>query len=255
VKCPIHHHSLEKSSSFLKKIMGSVTTEKKSVRFDESHTVVCELPNREDIPPEEHESMWFSKSDFAMSRTEAKLVSNEAVRFGISKSLDGTFHEKNSEAQERLQVWSAQGDAQRGLERWSNKCHGDTRQAYQFKAIMAVLEAQDEMLHKEGKIDPDKLRKISHKKTKTARHFARMMGKADSYAISQELDAKNDCCTVTTGTTSRSLVSAVADDESSVDPVTPFTVKDGPHFASRLRRFGIGARRRDKTEERVSRIA
>jgi hypothetical protein len=181
------------------------------------------------------------------------LLSNEAVRFGISKSLDGTFHEKNSEAQERLQVWSAQGDAQRGLERWSNKSHGDTRQAYQFKAIMAVLEAQDDMIHKEGKIDPEKLRKISHKKTKTARHFARMMGKADSYAISLELDAKKDCCTVATETTSRSLVSATTDDES-VEPI-PFTVKDGPHFASRLRRFGLGARRRDKTEERVSRIA
>lgn len=54
---------------------------------------------------------------------------------------------------------------------------------------MAVLEAQDEMLQKtNGYIDIDRLRKVSYKSTKVARHFARMMGKADSYAVAHMND-------------------------------------------------------------------
>jgi hypothetical protein len=36
-------------------------------------------------------------------------------------------------------------------------------------------------------VDAEKLRKVSSKVTKTARHFARMMGKADSFVIEAEL--------------------------------------------------------------------
>ena len=52
---------------------------------------------------------------------------------------------------------------------------------------MAVLQAQDDMLYSKMPIDCEALRKVSHKATRTARHFARMMGKADAYAVGHDI--------------------------------------------------------------------
>lgn len=164
------------------------------VRFpqdeDAISNIVCRLPSLDEFSEEDFELLWFSKADYHMSRSAAKIISRESVRFGFSKNLDDTYTEKSSGAQERLQLWTTQGHARRGLERWANKDHGERRQMDQFDAIMAVLESQDELIakSKDGVIDVEKIRKISHKATKTARHFARMIGKADSFAMACELE-------------------------------------------------------------------
>lgn len=174
---------------------GTRTT--KTVQFpDEVATVVLEIPNREDFTTEDYENMWFSKTEYQVSRSECKIASRDAVRFGYSKNLDETFNEKNQDALDKLQSWAVSGATRRGLERWANRDHGEIRQTEQFKAVMAVLEAQDEMLSKDGVIDVEKLRKVSHKATKMARHFARMMGKADSYAVAHIDDENKDNETV-----------------------------------------------------------
>jgi hypothetical protein len=152
--------------------------------------VVCVIPSLEDFTEEDHENLWFSKSDYHMCRAEAKVISRECVRMGYSKNLDNTYTEKSSVAQEQLQIWVEESFTGRGLERWANKDHGELRQTVQLEAVMAVLEAQDEMIAYSrggGAIDAEKLRKVSTKATKTARHFARMMGKADSHVMATEL--------------------------------------------------------------------
>lgn len=166
----------------------------RKVRFHEENDalakVVFVIPSLDDFTPEDHENLWFSKADYHMCRAEAKVISRESVRLGHSKALDNTYTEKNIVAQEQLQEWTTVDIAIRGLERWANKAHGELRQTDQLDAVMAILEAQDEMLActKNGRIvDAEKLRKVSSKVTKTARHFARMMGKADSLVIEAEL--------------------------------------------------------------------
>lgn len=173
-------------------------------------------------------------------------------------------------------------------ERWANRDHGETRQKDQFQAIMAVLRAQDDFYAKGmDDLDPDKvsdhLRKISHKATRTSRHFARMMGKADSFAVAQELQEeersistelssltmrsdlslrskKSLSATVTTSTTS-TTVEEVDDDDTEVD-LTPQAdeLDDSKHISKlgrRLKRFGFGRRRKESVEggEGVSRVA
>lgn len=164
------------------------------VRFHEDDNalakVVFVIPSLDDFTPEDHENLWFSKADYHMCRAEAKVISRESVRLGYSKTLDNTYTEKSSVAQDQLQEWATIDMAIRGLERWANKDHGELRQSDQLDAVMAILEAQDEMLAcpKNGRIvDAEKLRKVSSKVTKTARHFARMMGKADSLVIEAEI--------------------------------------------------------------------
>jgi hypothetical protein len=156
---------------------------------------VITIPHRDDYTPEEVEALYFSRDEYQACRNAAKASSWECERKGHGKFLDGTFCEKDSDVQERLNSWVvssavvAAGAAKsgadsapqlsccrRGLERWSNSDHGEIRNHAQFHAIMAVLRAQD-----------DKLRKVSCKVTKTSRHFARMIGKADSYAVWQDL--------------------------------------------------------------------
>jgi hypothetical protein len=56
-----------------------------------------------------------------------------------------------------------------------------------LQSVMAVL--QDDMLAGRKGTDHEQIRKVSHKATRIARHFARMMGKADSHALASELSA------------------------------------------------------------------
>jgi len=259
---------------------------KRRVQFptESLHTVVCTIPNREDFTPEDHIALWFSKSDYHMSRSEAKVISRDATRYGFSKNLDDTFCEKSGNAQEHLQMWCTTGDCRRGLERWANREHGDRRGKDQFQAVQAVLEAQDSMLsQRDCNIDHEKLRKVSHKATRTARHFARMMGKADSYAMAHELQQDKKCDGETVATENNTVSSSVANDNcysasSCGDSVASYstagTAISNPRMPAvdeadmkdnlnshrpRFRRFGFGAKhsKREKAEDaaRVSRVA
>ena len=183
---------------------------KKSVKFpeEESHlaVVVCEIPHREEFSPEDMASLFFTRENYQHTRSAARIISKEAERYGFSKCLEDTYCEKSSEAQTKLNEWVAYMTtgsnkncskevqpiqaSKRGLERWANSKHGEIRQQDQFSAIMAVLRAQDDMVARKNAIDMEKLRKVSYRATKKSRHFARMMGKADSFAMAQELQAE-----------------------------------------------------------------
>jgi hypothetical protein len=168
----------------------------KRVYFHEENMaqVVCLIPNREELTPEDMESLYFAKPEYQLARAEAKALSREAGRVGLTRHLDKSFNEKNKGLQEQLNMWTTQGDACRGLERWCNREHGEKRQQDQFTAVMTVLQVQDDMLNQKSEIDAEALRKASHKATRTARHFARMMGKADSHVVSAELGDDESTC-------------------------------------------------------------
>lgn len=250
----------------------------KRVRFpdDDQHgplsILLCTVPHREDFSKEEQENLYFSRGDYHMSRSAAKVVSKESERLGYSKTLRAVFQEKSKEAQDSLNLWAASGHCRRGLERWANKEHGEIRQREQFNAVMAVLRAQDDMLCNKGQVSGEALRKVSYKATKTSRHFARMMGKADSYAVAATLKGSDDgsLATAITFLTMQSEEDNVSKrslswDDQSVDVTITGgdELKDSCHgdrrSGSRLRRFGFGRKQREPkvpaTEPRVSRVA
>lgn len=232
--------------------MVSPLSSKKTVRFPEEETeialIVCEIPTREEFTNEDKEMLFFSKEEYQVSRTAAKLVSKESHRNGESKNLENTFIEKNEETQCKLNNWARRGHNRRGLERWINRDHGEKRQNEQFAAIQSVLEAQEEMQIRGKEVDHEKLRKVSHKATKTSRHFARMMGKADSYAIANELKGMDDSLSIygnesitsTMSTASISSQSGYSHDDSislpRVDEVRD-TYHDGRQKVGRFSRF------------------
>jgi hypothetical protein len=216
-------------------------------------TVVCIIPNLEDFTPEDHENLWFSKADYHMCRAEAKVISRESVRLGHSINLDHTYTEKSSAAQAQLQIWVEEGVASRGLERWANKEHGELRQTDQLEAVMAVLEAQDEMLAavRCGRTaDPEKIRKVSIKATKTARHFARMMGKADSYVMAAELGRDLPSSSPVKSSKQRvnvkSSSSSIADSET---VSTAATTRTGSVMDSTSRRMSCSTNKSDSVDD------
>ena len=145
------------------------------------------VPTREEYSKADQDALFYSKVDYYTSRMSAKTISKESAKFGFSKHLEDSFTEKSKDAQENLNAWSSHGYTRRGLERWSNKDHGEKRQQEQFHAVMAVLRAQDDMIASREPFNHEQIRKVSYRASKTARHFARMMGKADSHALTLEL--------------------------------------------------------------------
>jgi hypothetical protein len=132
------------------------------------------------------------------------------------------------------------------------------------------LEAQDKMLATGKQVDHEKLRRVSHKSTRIARHFARMMGKADSFALTHEVKIarrkSSSDETVTTKTSTTSRTAAVDDSSFSCSTgdhdLSPMG-KDSHHvhkMTNRFRRFGFGGRRnsdssKSSTKEATSRVS
>lgn len=240
----------------------SKQSKKRSVRFASGHSVVCLLETREELQADKMiEELYFSRAEYQMSRSGAKVISKEAERYGYSKNLDETYSSKSAEIQDRLNLWACHGHSRRGLERWANTKHGEERQQDQFQAIMAVLRAQDEMISKKNEVDCEKLRKVSHKATKTSRHFARMMGKADSYAMAQELRQEQGLEASSIhpeiGEAERIAPTPTEDDATAISrdiSLPGGDLKDSQHtMAQRFKRFGLG--RKKAVEERVPRVA
>lgn len=238
--------------------------------FDEALVaqVVCYIPKRDELGQEHLQELYYTRDEFQAQRVSAKTDSRESSRTGVSKNLEDVYSEKSKNAQTSLNQWSSKGEAARGLERWANREHGEKRQQEQFSAVMAVLQAQDDMLYSRMPIDHEALRKVSYKATRTARHFARMMGKADSFAVGMDVKggdgaslaamsamsidsdkrryANGDDCSVmgsvshhTDITIPSSMVSLPSLDDDSLDIDLPKKNKDGKRrFRFSLRRKG-----------------
>jgi hypothetical protein len=229
--------------------------------FDEALVakVVCYLPTREEYEPGHLEELYYTRPEFQAQRASAKADSREMKNNGLSKKLDDVFSEKNKSAQECLEIWTLKGAAARGLERWANKEHGEKRQQEQFASIMAVLQAQDDMHYSRCPVDPDHLRRVSYKKTRQARHFARMMGKADAVAVGintadnsslagmsalsidssgKRCGSSDDMSVAASSSSPVDVFSVPSLDDDSIDIDLPKKRKDGK------RRFRFGGRRK-----------
>jgi hypothetical protein len=168
----------------------------KRVRFheddDKLSSVLCEIPCRDDYDAQETEVLFFNKRDFSASRSIAKGHSRECEQSGASKPLQAAFATKSRSIQNQLNEWTTGEHHCRGLERWSNRDHGDKRGREQFAAVMTILQAQQDMLNMLNGIDHESLRKVAIKVTRPARHFARMMGRADSHALALENQSEDN---------------------------------------------------------------
>lgn len=198
---------------------------RRRVRFelDADQQPTCrihEVLSRKDMETNELEALFYNKDDYKLSRSLARSASLDVDQRGEGWPLQTAFGLKSKESQEQLITWATADHGCRGLERWSSKVHGEKRQVEQFTTVMAVLEAQHEMMMRGNEIDPEALRKTATKASRNARHFARMIGKADSHAVALQLlsdQALNDAfATIWDYSNLRLMSETTTDEEKSI---------------------------------------
>jgi hypothetical protein len=150
--------------------------------------VVDAVINREDLTEEDRASLWFSAEDYNELKAEARMEGMACESDGSSKLLDGVFAERSKTSQDSIIQWvhSHGSRERRGLERMANQRTASIRQQAQFQSIMEVLRAQDDLQMGRSGVDPDALRRVSEKTTRVARHFARMIAKADAQFVNAD---------------------------------------------------------------------
>lgn len=154
-----------------------------------------DIINREDITEEDRALLYYSTADYTELKAEARMESLACERDGTKKYLEDVFVEKCKKTQENLYQWVGSCDTvveggleRRGLERMANQTLSNIRQQAQFHAVMEVLRAQDELLVGRFITDPEEVRRVSIKATRVARHFARMIAKADALAVNADMN-------------------------------------------------------------------
>lgn len=117
------------------------------------------------------------------------LACSEAKRTGLSGLLTeiyGTANDKDT--QDRLNYWCRMASACRGLERFASEELAKRRMVFRKRAIVSVLEAQQQLKNEKGIDTANVLRRLSEAYTEQARLFAEKLGSADHQAL-HELSA------------------------------------------------------------------
>ena len=117
------------------------------------------------------------------------LACSEAKRTGLSGLLTeiyGTANDKDT--QDRLNYWCRMASACRGLERFASEELAKRRMVFRKRAIVSVLEAQQQLKNEKGIDTANVLRRLSEAYTEQSRMFAEKLGSADHQAL-HELSA------------------------------------------------------------------
>ncbi len=169
-------------------------TMSKKVQFPSQEallSVVDYVPSRTTLSQEDYKRLWYQRSDFQFSKSKARMISKESQSYGYSADLEGVYGGCLPSTQERLNLWCRYGHSRRGLERWANETHGQTRKREQSRAVKTVIFAQREMQKCGQSTEVEELRAISEALTQNAREFAQRMGQADEYAVALEQQLPN----------------------------------------------------------------
>ena len=112
------------------------------------------------------------------------LACEEAKRTGLAGLLSEIYGQSNErDIQDRLNYWCRMGSACRGLERFANEELSKRRNILRKRAIVSVLEAQQQLKNEKGIDSANVLRRLSEVYTEQARLFAIRLGMADYHAI------------------------------------------------------------------------
>ncbi|CAB9510166.1 expressed unknown protein [Seminavis robusta] len=112
------------------------------------------------------------------------MACKEAQRTGLAGLLTEIYGTSNErDIQDRLNYWCRMGSACRGLERFANEELSKRRNIFRKRAIVSVLEAQQQLKNEKGIDTANVLRRLSEAYTEQARLFALRLAAADFHAI------------------------------------------------------------------------
>mmetsp|Transcript_2334 Transcript_2334/g.3657 ORF Transcript_2334/g.3657 Transcript_2334/m.3657 type:complete len:209 (-) Transcript_2334:264-890(-) len=136
-------------------------------------------------------SLWYSSNEFAEFRDSARDSCEHCN--GIAASLDrNPFVTKDCNHQGMMNYWSRHGQSVRGLESFANPHLGQARRRQRARYLKSVILAQtiareeQQQSSSSGRKDMDVVKFLAFfasKESRTAKKYARMLGKADENAV------------------------------------------------------------------------
>lgn len=127
---------------------------------------------------------WVLPDELKEIKKEGFLACSEAKRTGLAGLLTeiyGTANDKDT--QDRLNYWCRMASSCRGLERFASEELAKRRMVFRKRAIVSVLEAQQQLKNEKGIDTANVLRRLSEAYTEQARMFAEKLGAADHQAL------------------------------------------------------------------------
>jgi len=137
----------------------------------------------------EQGDVWFLQSDLSSIKHKAMALAKESSQFGLGSLLSNVYGKNDEDTQHALNRWACHGSSRRGLERWINRSYCQKRSDIRRRTIKSLVRAQRKMVL-EGCTDQDYrwivLARLCEALSRDARLFARVLGKADEYALQEE---------------------------------------------------------------------
>lgn len=133
---------------------------------------------------EQMKEFWVLPDELKEIKKQGFLACREAIRSGLAGLLTEIYGTGNDrEVQDRLNYWCRMASSCRGLERFANEELSKRRTIFRKRAIVSVLEAQQQLKNEKGIDTANVLRRLSEAYTEQARAYAAKLGSADYHAI------------------------------------------------------------------------
>ena len=150
-------------------------------------TVVANLPNVDDLSPQEKQDVWFGKPDFDRFRATGREIARQARRSGYGVLLNLTTQRPET-LRATIRQWVRFGHSRRGLEMQVDQKHAAIRRRWRSAAVKAVLATQDALkpFQVPDAVKQAKLALVYTKRTMRARRYATIIGMEDADVVLNE---------------------------------------------------------------------
>lgn len=157
---------------------------KKNVTFTDQSSWECHQLDPFMDSESQLKEFWVLPDELKEIKMQGFMDCKEARRSGLAALLTEIYGTGSPrENQDRLNYWCRMASPCRGLERFANEELSKRRAIYRKRAIVSVLEAQQQLKNEKDIDTANVLRRLSEAYTEKARNFAVSLAIADYHAI------------------------------------------------------------------------
>lgn len=130
--------------------------------------------------------IWYQACELTHIKRKAMVVAKESNKHGYASLLTNLYGKTCEETQKTLNRWACHGGLRRGLERWIHADYATKRADIRQRTLQSVLRAQMKLEDAEDDYRASVLARLSETFSQDARNWARLMGTADAFAVTEE---------------------------------------------------------------------
>jgi hypothetical protein len=165
--------------------MKETKTHKRRIQFTVNNEV-CSSEAILDHSTVSPHDIWYQAFELSHIKRKAMVVAKESNKHGYSSLLTNLYGKTCEETQNALNRWARHGGLRRGLERWIHAEYAAKRSDIRKRTLQSVLRAQMKLADAEEDYRATVLARLSETFSQDARNWARLMGTADAFAVTDE---------------------------------------------------------------------